>query len=196
MLKQPLIRLAVLGLMLLGSALAFYLMSPLFVRATFGDGWPTLGYMPTRTPRPATATLVPTDTQTAQPLMTEFSVNLLEGDAALLLASGEFYPVARAGRGTANIYQVDGVGLVLRLEGFEVDDGSDLHVVLTSAETVENTSSVDLSDGLDLGALKDLIGDQSYEVPADVDLTIYHSVVIWSAADQISLIAAPLDSPQ
>ncbi len=197
MLKKPLVRLGVLGLMLLGSALAFYLISPLFVRANFGyDGWPTLGLMPTRTPKPPTATLAPMDTQTPQPLTTEFNINLLEGDTALLLASGQFYSVAQAGRGTANIYQVDNVGLVLRLEAFEVDAGSHLYVYLTSAETVKNTSGIALADGFDLGALKGLTGDQSYELPADLDLTVYHSVVIWSAADQVPFIAAPLETPQ
>lgn len=196
MLKKPLIRLGVLGLMLLGSAMAFYLISPLFVRAnTSEDGWPTLGYMPTRTSRPATATLVPTETDTPQPLISEFDVSLLEGDAALLLARGEFYSVAHSGRGTANVYQVQNVGLVLRLEEFEVEDGPDLHVYLTSQETVENTSGVDLPDGLDLGELKGLSGDQAYELPADLDLTQYHSIVIWCVPYQVPFIAAPLQTP-
>lgn len=196
MLKKPLIRLAVLGLMLLGSAMAFYLMSPLFVRATTSEnGWPTLGYMPTRTPRPATATLVPTDTETPQPVTLESDFSLLEGDTALLLAQGVFYSVAHAGRGTANVYQVEDIGLVLRLEEFEVEDGPDLHVYLTTQDTVENTSGVDLADGLDLGVLKGLSGDQNYELPAGIDLTAYKYVVIWCVPYQVAFAAAPLQAP-
>lgn len=196
MLKQPLIRLAVLGLMLLGSALAFYLISPLFVRANFGyDGWPTLGYMPTRTPRPATATLLPTEMETPQPLVVESDIStLLEGEGALLLAQGDFYAVAHQGRGTANIYQVSEGGLVLRLEDFEVEDGPDLHVYLTTQDPVENISGSDLPDGFDLGVLKNLVGDQNYEVPEDLDLTRYRSVVIWCVPFQVPFIAAPLQS--
>lgn len=197
MLKKPTIRLAVLGFMLLGSALAFYLISPLFVRATVGyDGWPTLGYMPTRTPRPATETQAPTETVTSQPVTSQLDLpTLLEGDAALLLAHGEFYSVAHAGRGTVNVYQVVDVGIVLRFEDFEVEDGPDLHVYLTSQETVENTLGADLADGLDLGELKGLTGDQAYDLPADLDLTTYKSVVIWCVPYKVSFSAASLQAP-
>jgi len=197
MLKRPLIRLAVLGLMLIGSALAFYLISPLFVRATFGyDGWPTLGYMPTRTPRPTTATLMPTPTETPQSVMAQVDMpGLLEGDAALLLAQGEFYSVAHNGSGALKIYQVEEIGLVLRLEEFQVEDGPDLHVYLTTQDPVENISGSDLPDAVDLGILKNLRGDQSYELPEDLDLTEYRSVVIWCVPFQVPFIAAPLQAP-
>jgi hypothetical protein len=197
MLKMPLIRLAVLGLMLLGSALAFYLISPLFVRASFGyDGWPTLGYMPTRTPRPATATLAPTDTQTPQPLIVDTDISaLLEGENALLLAQGDFYAVAHQGSGTAKTYQVNDGGLVLRLEGFEVEDGPDLHVYLTTQDPVENISGSELPDSIDLGELMSLIGDQTYELPEGLDLTNYRSVVIWCVPFQVPFIAASLQTP-
>jgi len=195
MLKQPLIRLAVLGLMLLGSALAFYLISPLFVHATF-DRWPTLGYMPTVTPKPATATLAPTQTDTPQVVMSLMDLpNLLEGDAALLLAQGDFYSVAHDGGGIAKIYQVQDVGLVLRLEEFLVENGPELHVYLTTADLVENTSGVDLPEGIDLGELKGLSGDQDYQIPADLDLSRYRSVVIWCAPYKIPFAAAPIQTP-
>jgi len=192
------IRLAVLGLMLLGSALAFYLISPLFVRATFGeDGWPTLGYMPTITPKPATATPAPTQTDTPQTMMSQTDLtSLLEGDSSLLLAQGDFYTVAHNGGGTVKIYQVEEIGFVLRLEEFLVEDGPELHVYLTTADPVENTAGVDLADAVDLGELKALSGDQTYEIPADLDLTSYHSVVVWCVPYQVQFIAAPIRAPQ
>lgn len=192
------IRLAVLGLMLLGSALAFYLISPLFVRATFGeDSWPTLGYMPTITPKPATATPAPTQTETPQAVMSQIDLtSLLEGDSSLLLAQGDFYSVAHNGGGIAKFYQVEEIGIVLRLEEFLVEDGPDLHVYLTAADPVENTAGVDLVDAVDLGELKALSGDQTYEIPADLDLTSYHSVVIWCVPYQVPFIAAPMQALQ
>jgi hypothetical protein len=196
MLKNPWIRLVVLGMMLVGSAIAFYLMSPLFVGANFAtDGWPTLGYMPTRTPRPATATSVPTDTETPQPVSIETDFSLLEGEAALLLAQGEFYSVAHSGRGLVSLYQVRELGLVLGLEDFEVEDGPDLHVFLTSQDPVENRTGVELPDGLDLGVLKGLTGDQNYDLPDDIDLNKYKSVVIWCVPYQVPFAAAPLATP-
>jgi hypothetical protein len=197
MLKQPLIRLAVLALMLLGSALAFYLISPLFVQATFGsDGWPTLGYMPTRTVRPATATQTPEDTATALPVVSESEVTtMLEGEGALLLAQGDFYNVAHIGQGAASLYEAEGFGLVLRLEGFSVEDGPDLHVYLTSQNPVENFSGSELPDGFDLGVLKNISGDQIYDIPEDLNLRSYSSVVIWCVPFQVPFIAAYLDAP-
>ena len=61
----------------------------------------------------------------------------------------------------------------LRLEDFETDNGPDLNVYLV------NSSTGDVSDHVDLGDLKGNIGDQNYEIPADVDLTVYDEVVIW-----------------
>lgn len=61
----------------------------------------------------------------------------------------------------------------LRFENFETDNGPDLNVYLV------NSSTGDVSDYVDLGDLKGNIGDQNYEIPADVDLDVYDQVVIW-----------------
>ena len=59
----------------------------------------------------------------------------------------------------------------LRLENFESDNGPDLNVYLFNPN--------DSSDFIDLGDLKGNIGDQNYEIPADVDLSVYSEVSIW-----------------
>jgi hypothetical protein len=148
--------------------------------------------MPTRTPRQATATSVPTETETSAPLTLETDFSLLEGETALLLAQSEFYSVAHTGRGTINLYQVQELGLVVRLEDFEVEDGPDLHVYLTSQDPVENRTGIDLPDGLDLGVLRGLTGDQNYELPEGIDLNNYKSIVIWCVPYQVPFAAAPL----
>jgi hypothetical protein len=148
--------------------------------------------MPTRTPRQATATSVPTETETSAPLTLETDFSLLEGETALLLAQSEFYSVAHTGRGTVNLYQVQELGLVVRLEDFEVEDGPDLHVYLTSQDPVENRTGIDLPDGLDLGVLRGLTGDQNYELPEGIDLNNYRSIVIWCVPYQVPFAAAPL----
>lgn len=61
----------------------------------------------------------------------------------------------------------------LRFEEFETDNGPDLNVYLV------DSSTGDVSDHVDLGDLKGNIGDQNYEIPADVDLEVYDQVVIW-----------------
>ena len=45
---------------------------------------------------------------------------------------------------------------------------------------------------VDLGGLKGNIGDQNYEIPADVDLSQYQSVVIWCDRFNVAFGAADL----
>ena len=61
----------------------------------------------------------------------------------------------------------------LRFEEFETDNGPDLNVYLV------NSSAGGVDDFIDLGDLKGNIGDQNYEVPADADLAVYDTVLIW-----------------
>jgi hypothetical protein len=61
----------------------------------------------------------------------------------------------------------------LRFEHFATDNGPDLNVYLV------NSSTGDVSDYVDLGDLKGNVGDQNYEIPAEIDLDVYDSVVIW-----------------
>ena len=61
----------------------------------------------------------------------------------------------------------------LRFEDFATDNGPDLNVYLTRGDETDG------SDFIDLGDLTGNIGSQNYEIPADVDLTEYDTVVIW-----------------
>jgi hypothetical protein len=42
-----------------------------------------------------------------------------------------------------------------------------------------NSSTGDVSDVVDLGDLRGNIGSQNYEIPAEVDLSVYDTVMIW-----------------
>lgn len=86
---------------------------------------------------------------------------------------GTFQSDAHPTSGTATVLG-NGTGQrFLRFEDFETDNGPDLNVYLV------NSSTGDVSDYVDLGDLKGNIGSQNYEIPADVDLTVYDQVVIW-----------------
>lgn len=61
----------------------------------------------------------------------------------------------------------------LRFENFVTDNGPDLNVYLV------NSSTGDVSDYVDLGDLTGNIGDQNYEIPSGLDLSVYDEVVIW-----------------
>ena len=80
------------------------------------------------------------------------------------------------GSGQARIFQ-QGDTRVLRFEDFTVTNGPDLHVLLV--ENIGGTTSSELGEYVDLGALKGNIGNQNYEIPTDLDLSRYSGVMIY-----------------
>lgn len=99
-------------------------------------------------------------------------------DEWVIAAQGEFMDADsfHQGSGTATIFQ-QGENQILRFENFESTNGPDLHVLLV--ENVGGTSSAELGEYVDLGSLKGNIGNQNYEIPADVDLSKYSGVMIY-----------------
>lgn len=61
----------------------------------------------------------------------------------------------------------------LRFEDFQTDNGPDLAVYLV------NSSAGGVDEFIDLGKLKGNTGEQNYEIPTDVDLGVYDTVLIW-----------------
>ena len=57
----------------------------------------------------------------------------------------------------------------LRFENFEASNGPDLKVYLRAAN----------GDFVSLGALKGNIGSQNYEIPVEVDLSVFSTVQVW-----------------
>lgn len=191
MLKRTEIRLAVLALALLGTATAWYLISPLFITAMYQAGFPTLGFLPTRTPRPASATPLPSETPTA-----DLGQNLLVNMAsAQLVAQGEFYAVDRDGQGSAALFLLADGSVVLHLENFLVEEGAELHVVVSSQEQIDETHEADLTAMVDVDPLKATAGDQNYLLPAGLDTAEIRYILIWSNASGEAFIAASLQAP-
>ena len=96
------------------------------------------------------------------------------------LAMGSFIDIdpIHGAEGSATIYQLPDGGRVLRFEEFRSKNGPDLHVYLSTEAPVSTFAG--LGDGeIHLGALKGNVGNQNYDIPADVDLSQYRSVVIY-----------------
>ena len=95
------------------------------------------------------------------------------------IASGQFedFDNFHQGTGTATIYELDDASWVLRFESFEVTNGPDLHVLLVPNADPGNRD--DIEGYIDLGSLKGNIGDQNYEIPDDIDISEFGSVVIY-----------------
>jgi len=94
------------------------------------------------------------------------------------------------GEGVATIYQL-GDERVLRFEEFNVTNGPDLHVILST--NPNPTGRDDIGETIDLGPIKGNIGNQNYEIPVDVDLSQYQSVVIYCQPFHVVFATAELN---
>lgn len=91
---------------------------------------------------------------------------------------GTFRSIAHQTSGNVRVGPTPDGRQVVYLEDLATDNGPDVRVFL-SPHPPEGDDSIYGTDELELGLLKGNIGDQIYEVPADVDLSRYQSVVLW-----------------
>jgi hypothetical protein len=107
-----------------------------------------------------------------------------------LLADGRFESVRHDAGGRAQAIEVARGGRVLTLTSFEVDNGPDLRVYLVAGPA---TTEGEVEDFEDLGGLKGNKGNQQYEIPEEVDLERYSTVVIWCRAFSVLFARASLE---
>jgi hypothetical protein len=132
---------------------------------------PTVTTAPTVSTQP-TVTAPATVPPTAPEITTEFT--------------GTFVGKAHPTDGSASVLGNGSGQRFVRFENFATDNGPDLNVYLV------NSSTGDVSDYIDLGDLKGNIGDQNYELPVGVDLSVYDTVVIWCVRFSVSFGEATL----
>jgi len=112
------------------------------------------------------------------------------GEHAQTIAMGKFRALNHEATGDASILKL-GQTRFLRFENFEVENGPDLRVYLSS-EPAEGDSSRFDDDFIDLGGLKGNIGDQNYRLPSGVDLERYTSAVVWCRRFSVGFAVADL----
>lgn len=83
------------------------------------------------------------------------------------------------GRGAVTLYALSNARHVLRFENFRTTNGPDLVVYLTKHKSPATATDVTDQGYLSLGKLKGNVGNQNYDIPANVDLSEYQGVVIW-----------------
>lgn len=153
----PSVRLAALVVVLaVALPVAWYLGSPLFINRTVDEAFPAAA--PTMAAPAATGAPAP-----------------------VALRVGQFGVVDAIHRaeGTATIYRLPGGGLTLRLEDFRSTNGPDLFVYLSGHPAPRSSSQVHERPGLEVARLKGNVGNQNYDLPADLDLGAVKSVVIY-----------------
>jgi hypothetical protein len=111
-----------------------------------------------------------------------------------ILASGSFHSVAHGSKGNASVYQLSDGRRILRFTNFETSNGPDVHVYLVAAKDATDSDMVKKAGFREIGSLKGNIGDQNYEIPADVDLAKYRAVTIWCQRFSVNFGTAPLTS--
>ncbi len=136
---------------------------------------------------PTRAAAAPAPTTTQAPVVTEPPAPQI-----VALAQGSFIPRGRySGEGTATVLNDGSEQRFLRFENFSTDNGPDLRVYL-SASSADGDSGAFDDDFVDLGVLKGNIGDQNYEIPVGVDLSVYDTVVVWCVRFSSPFTAADL----
>ena len=184
-------------------AVAWWLLSPLFMNQTVVEDFPTSA--------PAAATTVPLpDDVTMPPDMTmaeaqSVMVGMAKIDApmtaaaapeAAAVSAGEFQDADsfHRGSGSATVYRLPSGEGVLRLENFSVTNGPRLHVILTPSANPAGRADVRAEGHVDLGGLKGNRGDQNYPIPADADLSSFGAAVIYCVPFNVVFSAATLEA--
>ena len=111
-----------------------------------------------------------------------------------VLASGSFHSVAHDSKGMASIYQLADGKRLLRFTDFQTSNGPDVRVYLVAANDASDSETVKKAGFLELGSLKGNVGDQNYDIPADVDLAKYRAVTIWCKRFSVNFGTAPLST--
>ena len=181
-----------------GVAVAWWLASPLFIDKTVDEEFPALmnAVMPAGMEMvEAQATM-----ETAMDNPTEVQEEMMEAMGAMLAPDavkvGQFRDADsfHKGSGDATIYDLGTDGFVLRFEDFNVTNGPDLRVLLTTHPDPMGRGDVHADDVtyVELGKLKGNIGNQNYPIPDDVNVDDQHSVVIYCKPFQVVFAVAPL----
>jgi hypothetical protein len=202
-----------------GVTLAIWLVGPLFYSTTVNEEFPTsmpiratlalaaaATSMPT-TPIPTTASVgsahqvtttpseanaTPTSTPEADIAPTATSEVVATEPQAL--KSGAFTRVddLHVAEGVATIYHTSDGQLILRLENFKAANGPDLFVSLSGHPMPRSTAEAHESGYREIARLKASQGNQNYELPADLDISQYRSVVIYCRAFSVVFSTAEL----
>ncbi len=150
----------------------------------------------TQTAMQAMDTMHATETEAAMETMhaeeTQTAMGAMPG--MMTMSTGTFMALQHKGAGTAAIVGSEADGYHLELTGFRVEDGPDLHVVLTS-QALPDKMATTLPDAIDLGTLTATEGDLTFAIPAGTDLSKAAAVVIWCQDFSVPFTYAALQAP-
>ena len=112
--------------------------------------------------------------------------------AAKVLGTAKVYNVDREGQGTAKIYELANGTRLIRLEDFFVSINSDLELRLSELPNPKTTDDAVKAPWKLVAPLKATVGTMNYEVPRDIDVAKYKSIVIWCEITRNAYAAATI----
>lgn len=112
-----------------------------------------------------------------------------------MLSQGQFNAVSdiRPAKGLSRLFRLGTGEFLLRVEDLAVVKGPGLRIYLTGTQAPQTADAV-LRDFIDLGTIKAQRGNQNYLMPADIDLSDYRGVVIFSPFFREIYATAKLDA--
>jgi hypothetical protein len=176
----------IIGLIVVG-AVGWYLASPLFIDNVVEEEFPIEVPGPAELAQMSNEELDKLRDQTMEAaakmpdkMMDEARPESVADTQPVVLLQGQFMDADsfHQGSGEATIYQLPDNSYVLRFENFDVTNGPDLHVLLSSHPAPADRTEVG-EDYVDLGSLKGNLGSQNYAIPPETDLSHFQSVVIY-----------------
>lgn len=112
--------------------------------------------------------------------------------SAKIIGTATMYNVDKVGEGTARIYELPNGSRVIRLESFFVTVNSDLEIRLSELAAPKTTPEVENAPFKVVAPLKATVGTMNYDVPPDVDVSRYRSIVIWCEITRNAYAAASI----
>jgi hypothetical protein len=113
--------------------------------------------------------------------------------SAKVLGTAKVYNVDREGEGTAKIYELPNGTRLIRLEDFFVSINSDLELRLSELPNPKTTDDAVKAPWKLVAPLKATVGSMNYEVPKDIDVSKYQSIVIWCEITRNAYAAASIE---
>jgi hypothetical protein len=188
----PVVRVLVVGIPIVVAS--WWLLEPFFVDDEVQERFSTSIAAARREPESRTEPTATTSApggQAATPAPANTPTTAPAPTGPQLLGSGTFVGLAgHDGTGDAGIFRLEDGSHVVRLENLDIDNGPDLQLYL-----VPGSESYSPGDGsVHLGALKGNVGNQTYEIPADFDVTPGPwTVLVWCEAFTVEFVGATLD---
>ena len=96
-----------------------------------------------------------------------------------VLAGGTFYGIDQQGQGTVRVYHLADGSYALRLESFYVTPNTDFIIRLSVLQHPSSTPDFISNQYADVAPLPITAGSFNFPIPASVNPSAYHSVVIW-----------------